>query len=147
VNHARSSAVAFASGFVSVVLLAWFWHLTGLAGPTTESGYPVSGYFLACVSFGFATAFLFAAFGLGWSLKHAFGTALGMLAPLPLGTIYEIGMDATSHNLIPFEIVLYWLPAFALAFGGATIGARMRREPNSSPRPIPGGGAGSTLDT
>jgi hypothetical protein len=45
-----------------------------------------------------------------------------MMLPLPIAFGIEVRSDPTSHNLIPFEVLLYWLPAFGLALLGGYCG-------------------------
>jgi hypothetical protein len=52
----------------------------------------------------------------------------GVMLPLPIAAVIEVIVDPTNHNLIPFEIILYWLPAFALAWAGAFFGSAMRKQ-------------------
>lgn len=49
-----------------------------------------------------------------------------MMSPLPLALIVEVLQDPTSHNLLPFEVVMLWAPAFLVAFFGATLGTHLR---------------------
>ena len=46
-----------------------------------------------------------------------------MMLPLPIAFGIEVSLSPTSHNLFPFEVLLYWLPAFGLALLGSYLGA------------------------
>jgi hypothetical protein len=72
-----------------------------------------------------AVAFAIVAVAIGAiSLAPVF-VAAGMLLPLPVATAIEIARDPTGHNLLPLEIILYWIPVFALALLGAYLGRQL----------------------
>lgn len=124
------------AGFAAAVSLVGLWHLFGLAWPPPpQGGYPLTTPLLRCVSWGFAGVYAAAALGLGWLSGRGWPVALGMVAPLPLAFLIEVLRDPTSHNLWPFEAVMYWLPAFALAFVAAWIGRLARRAFSGSRAP------------
>lgn len=116
------------SGFVASLLaiscLATMWHLCGWAY-AIDTTYPVTSYFANCVGIGFCGACLAASCLLGRLVGNAGPVAVGMVAPLPVGLIYEVAQDPTNHNLFPFEIVLMWMPTFLLTFAAAALGARL----------------------
>jgi hypothetical protein len=116
--------VATVVGLASSIALAVVWHWLGFVTRTPERSYEYTQYFSNCVSIGFALAFAAVAFGLGRLTGTARGVAIGMVLPLPLAMMVEIARDRTSHNLMPFEVALYWVPAFAVAFAGAYLGRR-----------------------
>jgi hypothetical protein len=51
---------------------------------------------------------------------------VGMMLPFPAATLYEITLDRTSHNLLPFELIV-WVPAVTLPTIAAFAGAWRRR--------------------
>lgn len=119
-------ALGVALGLVAIVALATLCHLLGYAAPQTEAGYPFTSYFTGCIGWAFVAAYALAAGALGWASRNAWPVAAGMVLPLPLALVTEMVLDPTSHNLLPFEIVLYWLPAFAVAFLSARLGEGLR---------------------
>ena len=54
------------------------------------------------------------------------------VAILPLATIAEIAVDPSSHNLFPFEFVMYGLMALPV-LGAAWIGRKIRASKSESP--------------
>lgn len=50
--------------------------------------------------------------------------AIGSVAPFPLALVAEVVRDATSHNLLPFEVAL-WAAAAAPAALGALLARRL----------------------
>lgn len=119
-------ALGVALGVVAVVGLATLCHVLGYGAPQAEAGYPFTSYFTGCIGWPFAAAYALAAGALGWATRSAWPVALGMMLPLPLALVAEVVLDATSHNLLPFEIALFWLPAFGIAFLGARLGDGLR---------------------
>lgn len=115
----------FVASLVAVVLLAAIWHLSGWTA-SSSPGYPITSFFTGCFGVGFCVAYLVASWLLGRFFRHAWAVALGMLAPLPFGLIYEIAKDPTNHNLFPFEIAMVWVPVFAVTLGAALLGVWMR---------------------
>lgn len=120
------------AGLVGTVALASLWHLFGAASPK-EADYVYTQYFTSCLGLGFAAAYFGLGFVLGWIVQRVAVVALGMILPLPIAFLIEVTLDRTSHNLIPFEILLVWLPAFSLALLGAYLGrtAEQKRFKNS----------------
>lgn len=119
-------AVVTLTGLGGTILLATIWHLLGLASDPTEEGYALTSFFLTCISWPFVAVYALAALGFGWIAQQARFVALGMILPLPMALLVEVALDPTSHNLFPFEILLYWLPAFVVAWLGASGGRRLR---------------------
>jgi len=113
------------AGLAGVVVLAALWHLLGGAAPPRQENYEYSGYFLGCLSWPFAAAYFALSIALGWGVRRGWPVALGMVLPLPIAMGIEMASNPTSHNLMPFEVLLYWLPAFGLAFLGAHLGERL----------------------
>ena len=62
----------------------------------------------------------------GYVLRTPVFTSLGMISLLPLAMAIEVAKDPTNHKLFPFEIVLYWIPAFLVAFIPALVGMKFR---------------------
>ena len=119
-------ALGGALGLVTIVALVTLCHLLGHAAPQAEAGYPFTSYFTRCIGWAFVAAYALAAGTLGWVTRSARPVAAGMMLPLPFALVAELMLDPTSHNLLPFEIALYWLPAFAVAFLSARLGDGLR---------------------
>jgi hypothetical protein len=128
------------TGLIGTLVLTFLWHIFGLADPYTKVSYIYSHYFWSCLSFIFAAAYFALSLALGWLKESLYNScypqglvqralliALGMILPLPITFFIEVSLDPTSHNLIPFEILLYWLPAFNLALAGAYIGGIIKQ--------------------
>lgn len=118
---------AFGASLLTILCLARVWHLGGWPHPITD-GYPVTSYFVNCFGIGFCVACLAMSCLLGRLGGNPWPVAAGMLAPLPIGLVYEVALDPTNHNLFPFEIVLLWLPTFLLTFAAAYLGTRLRHQ-------------------
>jgi len=116
------SACALIAGLAGTGASAAFWHLFGAAAPPTQDSYAYSHYFTSCLSWSFVAAYFGLSFILGWGLRRAWPLAVGMMLPLPIAFGVEVASDPTSHNLFPFEVLLYWLPAFGLALLGGYLG-------------------------
>ena len=127
------------TGLIGTLVLTSFWHILGGAVPYKQAGYIYSQYFTSCFSFIFAVAYFALSLALGWIKESLYNScypqglvqralliALGMILPLPITFFIEVSLDPTSHNLIPFEILVYWLPAFNLALAGAYIGSTIK---------------------
>jgi len=63
--------------------------------------------------------------GLLWK-SGAWLVAIGFSLVPALAASIEMARDKTSHNLIPLEIILYWLPIFIIAWVGAAVGMKIR---------------------
>jgi hypothetical protein len=72
------------------------------------------------VNYGLFTMFLFFGAGLAvgyfWRLS-AWVSGLCMIAVFPLTAIVEAVIDATSHNLIPFEFIMHFMFALPAVIG------------------------------
>ncbi len=119
-------AVAFMAGLAGSALLAGVWNTFGFASVRSEAGYELTHYF-APISWAFVVAYTIVSLLLGWTTNTKWPVALGMIFTLPIACSVELVRDSTSHNLIPFEILLTWLPGFLLAFGGAYCGCLLSR--------------------
>lgn len=119
------SAFVVLTGLVGTIALAVLWHLFGGASPPTQAGYDFTQYFTTCLSWLFAVAYLVISIALGAAVRRGWPVALGMMLPLPIAFGIEVASDPTSHNLVPFEVLLYWLPAFGLALLGGYLGKIM----------------------
>jgi hypothetical protein len=126
------SPFALLAGLASTIALAALWHLFGGAWPPTQAGYRYTEYFTACLTWPFAAAYFILSIALGWTVRRRWPVALGMMLPLPLAFVIEVVSDPTSHNLVPLEVLLYWLPALGLALLGGYLGeiiaARLTRK-------------------
>ena len=120
-------ALGLLAGLASSVSLAALWHLFGFVSPPTQgAGYQFTEYFTSCIGWSFAVPYALVSLTLGWISQSKWPVALGMILPLPIAFAIEIELDPTSHNLIPFEIILFWFPAFVVAYGGAYCGQLIR---------------------
>lgn len=119
-------ALAGGAGLVLTISLTVLWHSLGLAADQSAAGQVLSRYLTSCVSWGFGVAYLAGSVVLGWWFARKAPVALGMMAPLALALAVELTIDRTSHILFPLEIVLFWGPAFMLAYFGAAIGTAVR---------------------
>ncbi len=106
----------------SVALVA-VWNLVGAASVITrQDSYSYSQYLLACISWPFVAVYFVLSVVLGLILRQPWVIAAGMILPFPIILALEVTRDPTSHNLMPFEVLMYWLPAFGLALAGAYLG-------------------------
>jgi hypothetical protein len=117
------TVVAIVAGAIGTIALATVWHWAGLVTRPSEHSYRLSQYFMNCVSWPFIFAYAAVALVIGRLARTEWPVAIGMVLPLPIALVVEIIRDSTSHNLFPFEIGLYWVPALAIAY----LGARGRR--------------------
>jgi hypothetical protein len=115
-------ALSVLAGLVGTIVLTALWHLLGGASPPTQAGYDYTQYFTTCLSWLFAAAYFVLSIALGGTVRRGWPVALGMILPLPIAFGIEVASDPTSHNLVPFEVLLYWLPAFGLALLGGYLG-------------------------
>ena len=113
-------------GLAGSVALAVVWHYFGLDPPPDQESYLYTQYFTGNIGWAYVGLYALVSLVLGWLTRLIWPVALGMILPLPFGVLIEVLQDPTSHNLIPFEIILYWLPAFAIAYGGAYCGQLIR---------------------
>jgi hypothetical protein len=121
-----SAAAGFVAFLAPVILdppKAWpVAPLFPVVRETVEHVHPAS--FVAVALVGLLAGFLGRA---NWAIL-----GLGTMALLPLCTIAEIAADSTSHNLFPFEFVMYAvfaLPAVGAAGLGRIARARLRPRP------------------
>jgi hypothetical protein len=122
-RHVQLAATTVVAACSSTAIAIGSHHLH-LAGEVPAS-YPLSGYLLATVGWETAVAYAIVAVAIGAiSLAPVF-VAAGMLLPLPVATAIEIARDATGHNLLPVEIILYWIPAFVVALLAAYLGRQL----------------------
>jgi len=125
-EEALHPAVITLIGLGCIIILAGFWHVVGFADEPSQEGYFLTSFFLRCVSWPFMAVYALLGVGMGLITAGERFVALGMMLPLPMSLLVEVVLDSTSHNLLPFEIILYWLPAFGVAWLGAYGGRRLR---------------------
>lgn len=141
-------ALGVLAGLAASLSLVAIWHLLGLATSIVHEGsaeYRFSKFIGQCVSVSFAVAYTLTAAGLGWifqgkgpsvsgvgirrlltPLSDVHPVAFGMVLPLPIAMLIEVMLEPTSHNLFPFEAVLYWFPTLLVALCGASGGWLLR---------------------
>jgi hypothetical protein len=117
------AVVAIVAGAIGTIALATVWHWSGLVTRPSERSYPLTQYFLNCVSWPFVFAYAAVALVIGRLARTEWPVAIGMVLPLPIALVVEMIRDSTGHNLLGIEIALYWVPALAIAY----LGARARR--------------------
>jgi hypothetical protein len=119
------------TGFIGTVALVAIWHVLGLASRPQGAGYVYTQYLSTCFSWTFVAVFVGISGILGWTFAQTWPVAGGMVTPWLVALVVEIGLDPTSHNLFPFEILFYWCPVFLLSLAGAFAGraARNGRHP------------------
>jgi len=122
-----NSATAFTAGLAASTMLAVVWNKVGFAPASAQKGYELTNYF-SPVTWRFVVAYTFIALLLGSVTRMTWPVALGMIFTLPIACGVEFSQDSTSHNLIPFEILLTWLPGFLLAYGAAAGGSWLQRQ-------------------
>jgi hypothetical protein len=98
----------------------------GLAPKSSGAAYELTRYF-TLITWPFILAYTILALLLGGLTRKTWPVALGMIFTLPIACTVEVSRDSTSHNLIPFEMILTWLPGFLLALGAAYCGRWLRR--------------------
>ena len=123
----RTRLAVMGAGLISTVGLVVLLRVMGLILPPEQDSYFLSRHASDNVGVLVLLSYFLASGVLGVILKRPVDIAIGMMAPLPLAFLVEVGLDSTSHNLFPFEALLYWLPAFGLAFLGRLIGSRVRQ--------------------
>jgi len=124
---------AWLVGILTSIFLVALCHAAHLASAPRESGYVLSQYLSTCASGFFVLVFALAGALLGFLDFRRTPVALGMMSPLPIALVVEVLQDPTSHNLLPFEVLMLWVPAFLLAFVGATAGTHLRAARVESP--------------
>lgn len=116
------------AGGAAVIILALVCHLTGFVSRPTQAGYPFTNYLAVCLNVGSIAVYLGLGGLLGYAFRQAVPVALGMMLPWPIACIIEMIRDPTSHNMFPFEAILFWTPAFFLALLGLDSGEKWLRE-------------------
>jgi len=106
--------------------VAVVWNTLGFASMPSQVGYQLTQYFTP-TTWPFVIAYTMISLLLGWGTRTTWPVALGMIFPLPIACSVDVSRDPTSHNLIPFEILLTWLPGFVIAVGAASCGRWLRR--------------------
>jgi hypothetical protein len=115
--------VPVVAGCVGVIGLAMLCHLLGFASHYgSGEGYALTSYLQRCLGVVQVGAYVLLGALLGGFFRPGWAVALGMMLPWPVGCLVETIKDPTSHNLLPFEVIIAWLPAFALALMGTYIG-------------------------
>jgi hypothetical protein len=106
-----------------VFVSAQFDHRTFLS----EDSYAFTKYVAASYGVTAAIAVLAGAALLGFLWKSGgWLVAIGFSLAPALAAFIEMARDKTSHNLIPLEVILYWLPIFIIAWVGAAVGVKIR---------------------
>jgi hypothetical protein len=115
------------AGWATVMALALVCHLAGFVSRPTEAGYVFTNYLAVCRNVVSIAIYIGLGGLLGYALRQAVPVALGMTLPWPVACVIEMIQDPTSHNLFPFEAILFWTPAFFLALLGARTGWKMAK--------------------
>ena len=128
-------------GVTLVMPLIALFHAQGWTAPQTSLTYQYTHAITRCLSPGFVAACILIALALGFATRRSPGVALGMILPLPIAACIELKEDPTSHNLIPFEIAITWLPAFLVLMIAAWLGTKLRdrvsgRDGNGKPAKV-----------
>ena len=120
-SYPLRAAVASGIGFVGSCVLALL--MNAILGSGPEADAPLTGPFAT----GFLGIFVIGGgvlgFFVGRATNCAFPCAVGMVLPLPIAMGIEMGRDATSHNLFPFEIIFMWFPALVVPYIAALVGS------------------------
>ncbi len=124
-QFSKTATVALAFGAYVALALAW----RGLRLPANP---PQAGYhYSQALSMAFPRRLaLSSVLGgtIGWLTGRTAHVALGTILPFAVATGVEIARDSTSHNLLPFEVLISWVPVFLVSWGAATIGQRFRKQ-------------------
>ncbi|MBI2515891.1 MAG: hypothetical protein HYV95_03145 [Opitutae bacterium] len=115
-----------ASGLAAMFLLVAACHHLGWAKTSTSQNYHYTETISNCLSVGAVLAYVLVAAALGYLLRTPPFIALGMMLPWPLAAAVEIAHDKTNHNLLPFEVIMVWAPAFFVAWGPARYAQKLR---------------------
>lgn len=124
-----STAAAITISAVLYVSVTAGWQLLNLAPEPVAAGYRYTQTLSQPLSW---IVILIAAIGVGvgWLTGRKWAVGLGIVLPFAVAMALEISEDPTSHNLMPFEMLITWLPAFLIAATGAALGRRLRlRQP------------------
>ena len=93
--------------------------------PPPQAGYPYTQ--ALSFSFGWELTLSFLLGGVvGWLTRRTAVVGLGMILPFAVAMCVEIAKDSTSHNLLPIEILIFWMPVFLVTWGGAVVGLKFR---------------------
>ena len=122
-------------GFTAISALIALCHSQHWVAPATTLSYAYTHMITRCLSPGFVIACIAIAFVLGFLIRRTPGIALGMILPLPVAAGFELEQDPTSHNLIPFEIAVTWVPAFLVVAFMAWLGTKLRNRISGRDRP------------
>lgn len=128
ISHHRRRLIAIVCGGAATITITVVWSVFDPNIATPSASYPLTDFFLRSIGLFFCAVYVSAAAALGWTFGMKKEIAAGMMMPLPIAAVIEVIVDPTSHNLIPFEIILYWLPAFAFAWAGAFFGSAMKKQ-------------------
>jgi hypothetical protein len=123
----KRAVLGFLCGAAAMILAVAFWHSAGFAVSSGSASYPVTNWLVAPLGLAFLTVYAGLAFGAGWLCRQPLSIAAGFISPFPVAVMIEVSRHPTSHNLLPFEVVLYWLPLFLLALLLSFAGQRVRR--------------------
>ncbi len=126
----KRDSIAFAVSLgVSIAIVLVHNFARGMDGPEATE-YGLSVFFRKGYTWMSAPLFLVAG-GLIRHLTRAHPLAIivGLVFALPLIATYEVAMEPTSHNLLPFEVILWAIMAVPGAIGVlGVIGAKRYRE-------------------
>jgi hypothetical protein len=124
-NKVAGSFGALALSLVLYTSIATGWHLFGLAPAPAAAGYRYTQA-LSQPLLWVVILIVVVSAGVGWLTRRKWAVGLGTMSPFPIAMAIEIAQDPTSHNLLPFEVLITWLPAFLLGSAGAALGRRLR---------------------
>jgi hypothetical protein len=117
---------AVIAGGASVMAMVALCHLLGFVSHNSEGvGYPFTNYLASTFSKPVVGIYLLLSGLLGAGFRRVWPVALGMMLPWPIACAIEVIRDPTSHNLLPFDIML-WCAAFAVGLMGAFVGRLIR---------------------
>lgn len=118
--------LAVIAGWASAMGLAMLCHHFGLVSHNApQSGYPYSQYLSSCLSLLSFGAYLVLAALLGGVLRQGWPVAVGMMLPWQIAFVIEVTHDRTTHNLLPADMIVVWLPAFGIALLGTYLGRKL----------------------
>ena len=111
---------AFVAGLLGTLTVASCLHLMGFS-PAESAEYLYSNFlFHSGVLYGLA--YFAVSIILGFFFRNAWAIATGMVLPMPVALVLEVSANSSTHNLLPFEVLFFWLPAFFLAILGSRVG-------------------------
>jgi hypothetical protein len=124
----KKITINLCSGFGTVLFLMIVFRLFHWTNVSNyETGNPLSVLMSKCVNIEFLVCYFCAGIILGMFHLNRYVTALGMILPLPISAIIDILFYPTTHNLLPFEVVLEWFPAFLLSLIAIWLGSYLFR--------------------